>query len=187
MTELLTPQEIAKLTGFVWSRHQSQWLVEMGIPHRLDGKRILVSDDHVMRWLEGQDVSKESPPKPVHWSDYILQPDAHRYDAQVNDGPNVIGIYGLYSPDGELLYIGKANGVPHRINAHYWASQRGDQALFLWYSCLEVPLEILKGVEAAHIAALYPPRNFKLETSPCDFRDEMVKAIKQVWKVIDHE
>ena len=60
MTELLTPAEIAKLTGFVWNRHQSQWLVEMGIPHRMDGKRILVSHRHVDAWLEGRNMVRSN-------------------------------------------------------------------------------------------------------------------------------
>lgn len=49
--KLLTPDELARLTGFKWSRHQSDWLVEMGIPHRMDGKRVIVSQKHVDAWL----------------------------------------------------------------------------------------------------------------------------------------
>lgn len=52
--KLLTPDELARLTGFKWSRHQSDWLVEMGIPHRMDGKRVIVSQKHVDAWLEGR-------------------------------------------------------------------------------------------------------------------------------------
>jgi hypothetical protein len=54
--KLLTPDELAKLTGKAWSRHQSAWLVEQGIPHRMDGKRVLVSHRHVDQWLEGRSM-----------------------------------------------------------------------------------------------------------------------------------
>ena len=60
MTELLTPAELKQLTGLVWSRHQSQWLVEHGIPHRLDGKRIIVKHKHVDAWLEGRNMVRST-------------------------------------------------------------------------------------------------------------------------------
>lgn len=56
MTELLTPAEIAALTDCAWSRLQIKWLIEHGIPHRVDGKRILVSHKHVDQWLEGRNI-----------------------------------------------------------------------------------------------------------------------------------
>ena len=56
MSELLTQKEIAHLTNCAWSRHQSAWLTEQGIPHRVDGKRILVSHKHVDAWLEGRNM-----------------------------------------------------------------------------------------------------------------------------------
>jgi hypothetical protein len=185
--KLLTPDELAELTGKAWSRHQSAWLVEQGIPHRTDGRRVIVKSDHVLSWLESKDVSKEPPYTPPDWRDYILQPDAQRYDAKKHDGPSVTGIYALYDICGELLYIGKASDTYSRITNHLWAMGRGDQERFSAYSCLEVPSEILNGVEAAHIAALYPPRNFKLETSPCNFREAMTAEIKKIWKVVEVE
>lgn len=60
MTELLTPAEIAHLTGKLWSKHQSAWLVEQGIPHRMDGKRIIVSRRHVDAWLEGRSIVRSA-------------------------------------------------------------------------------------------------------------------------------
>lgn len=58
--KLLTPDEVADLTGKIWSRHQSAWLVEMGIPHRLDGRRVIVSQKHVDQWLEGRTMVRST-------------------------------------------------------------------------------------------------------------------------------
>ena len=57
---LLTPDELTRLTGKAWSRHQSDWLVEMGIPHRMDGKRVIVSQKHVDQWLEGRTMVRSN-------------------------------------------------------------------------------------------------------------------------------
>lgn len=185
MTELLTPKEIATLTGKLWSRHQALWLAEQGIPHRVDGNLVSVFRTHMRAWLEGRDVSKEPPPASRDWRDYILKPDATKYDLVGDHPTSVIGIYGLYSGD-ELLYIGKSTGVCHRIYAHKLAMRRGAQANFGAYCCLEVPLEMLADVEKAHIAALYPPRNFTLVLGAlCGWHDDMVAAIKKTWNVVE--
>lgn len=54
MSELYSPTEIHALTGYAWPKTQSAWLVEHGVPHRLDGKRVIVSRVHVQQWLEGR-------------------------------------------------------------------------------------------------------------------------------------
>ena len=57
---LLTPPELERLTGKIWSRHQAHWLVEQGIPHRVDGRRVIVSQRHVDAWLEGRTMVRSA-------------------------------------------------------------------------------------------------------------------------------
>jgi hypothetical protein len=54
MTEYLTPPELHSLTGYARATSQASWLKEHGIPHRLDGRRIIASRIHVQAWLEGR-------------------------------------------------------------------------------------------------------------------------------------
>lgn len=54
MTEFLTPQELHALTHYARYGQQSMWLKDKGIPHRVDGRRVIVSREHVRGWLEGR-------------------------------------------------------------------------------------------------------------------------------------
>jgi hypothetical protein len=54
MTEYLNPTELHTLTGYARATSQASWLKEHGIPHRLDGRRIIASRVHVQAWLEGK-------------------------------------------------------------------------------------------------------------------------------------
>jgi hypothetical protein len=54
VTEYLTPPELHQLTGYARATSQAAWLKEHAIPHRLDGRRIIVSRVHVQAWLEGR-------------------------------------------------------------------------------------------------------------------------------------
>lgn len=54
MTEYLISPELHTLTGYARPTSQATWLKEHGIPHRLDGRRIIVSRVHVQAWLEGR-------------------------------------------------------------------------------------------------------------------------------------
>ena len=56
MTEYLPPPELRDLTGCTSSAKQAAWLAAHGIPHRVDGKRVIVSREHVRAWLEGRTV-----------------------------------------------------------------------------------------------------------------------------------
>ncbi len=60
MSEYLSSSELHTLTGYARSGQQDGWLKEHGIPHRLDGKRIIVSREHVRAWLEGRTVASSS-------------------------------------------------------------------------------------------------------------------------------
>lgn len=56
MSEYLTTIELHQLTGYARGTSQSSWLLEHRIPHRLDGRRVIVSRMHVQAWLEGRTV-----------------------------------------------------------------------------------------------------------------------------------
>ena len=52
--EYLSNQELSRLTGGSENSHKSHWLKLRSIPHQQDGKRIIVSREHVRNWLEGK-------------------------------------------------------------------------------------------------------------------------------------
>lgn len=60
MSEYLPPPELHILTGYARSTAQAAWLAERAIPHRVDGKRVIVSRVHVQAWLEGRTVASSS-------------------------------------------------------------------------------------------------------------------------------
>ena len=52
--EYLSNQELSRLTGGCETSHKSNWLKQRCIPHQQDGKRIIVSREHVRDWLAGK-------------------------------------------------------------------------------------------------------------------------------------
>ena len=60
MSELLSVQERHELTGYARAGQQAQWMREHGIPHRLDGKRVIVSRVHVQSWLSGRTMASST-------------------------------------------------------------------------------------------------------------------------------
>lgn len=56
MTELLSSQDLHRLTGYARAHKQVEWLQGKGIPFRADGPRVIVSQRHVTNWLEGKTV-----------------------------------------------------------------------------------------------------------------------------------
>ncbi len=60
MPEYLPPLELHALTGFARAPAQADWLLRHGIPHRVDGKRVIVSRIHVQSWLEGRTVVRSN-------------------------------------------------------------------------------------------------------------------------------
>ena len=57
MSEYLNNSDLHTLTGFARPAKQAEWLKSSGIPHRVDGPRIIVAHVHVQRWLEGKHVT----------------------------------------------------------------------------------------------------------------------------------
>lgn len=58
--EYLPPTELHALTGYARHIAQANWLLEHGIPHRVDGRRVIVSRVHVQAWLEGRTVVRST-------------------------------------------------------------------------------------------------------------------------------
>lgn len=56
MSEFLTSPELHALTDYARAGQQSEWLKAKGIPFRQDGRRVIVSREHVRNWLEGRTV-----------------------------------------------------------------------------------------------------------------------------------
>jgi len=65
MSEFLSPQDLHTLTGYARPGKQAEWLKENGLPHRVDGSRVIVASRHVTSWLEGRTVVSSSGP---NWS-----------------------------------------------------------------------------------------------------------------------
>lgn len=65
MSEYLNPPDLHTLTGYARPGKQAQWLKDHGIPHRVDGARVIVSHVHVRSWLEGRTVVSSSG---IDWS-----------------------------------------------------------------------------------------------------------------------
>ena len=62
MSEYLDPAEVRTLTASCRVPAQANWLKENGIPHRLDGRRIIISRVHVQAWLEGRPTRSSNGP-----------------------------------------------------------------------------------------------------------------------------
>lgn len=52
--EFLNTEELQDLTGYKHAGPQDGWLTFRRIPHRVDGRRVIVSRAHVRDWLEGK-------------------------------------------------------------------------------------------------------------------------------------
>lgn len=62
-TEFLSKSEIESLTGYKRCTEQAEWLVHMGLPHRMDGRRLILSRSHVRLWLEGRPIVQSAGPR----------------------------------------------------------------------------------------------------------------------------
>jgi hypothetical protein len=61
--EFLDKPELHQLTGHARAAAQAQWLTSQGIPHLVDGNRVIVSRMHVRARLEGRSVVSSCEPK----------------------------------------------------------------------------------------------------------------------------
>lgn len=62
MNEYLAPAELHTLTAASHASKQAAWLKDHGIPHLVDGRRIIVSRLHVQAKLEGKSTPMRSGP-----------------------------------------------------------------------------------------------------------------------------
>lgn len=60
MSEFLSQPELYTLTGYARAGQQSDWLKTKGIPFRQDGRRVIISREHVRNWLEGRTLVTSS-------------------------------------------------------------------------------------------------------------------------------
>jgi hypothetical protein len=57
MSEYLSKTDLHQLTGYARPLKQTAWLKASGIPHRVDGCRVIVAHSHVKDWLAGKSVT----------------------------------------------------------------------------------------------------------------------------------
>lgn len=61
--EFLSKSEIESLTGYKRVSDQAEWLVGMGVVHRMAGRRLIISREHVRLWLAGKPVRQSEGPR----------------------------------------------------------------------------------------------------------------------------
>ncbi len=63
-TEFLTATEVRQLTpGAAGAVAQAQALTALGLPHRVVGRRVLISRHHLREWLAGRPVAPSRRPR----------------------------------------------------------------------------------------------------------------------------
>lgn len=67
-SEFLSSDELHDLTGYSQPVKQAPWLRDQGIPHRVDGRRIIVSRHHAREWLAGRAVVTPAEPDFSHFN-----------------------------------------------------------------------------------------------------------------------
>jgi hypothetical protein len=60
LSEFLSVDELRDLTGAARATKQAAWLKDQSIPHRLVGRRVIISREHVRSWLAGRNVPRSS-------------------------------------------------------------------------------------------------------------------------------
>ena len=180
MSEYLSPVEMHTLTGYARSGQQGDWLKEHSIPHRQDGKRVIVSREHVR---EAQYAEEMLSLLSGEIDQYIVRPDTQRFErATYPTNGEFAGIYILFDGDGYLNYVGQSVGVGYRNLQHHWSVGTKQRRPFTEYAALEVPDLLRLNLEIAHIYALEPPEN-GMPRVQWDRHDEAVKLIKEAWGI----
>ena len=62
MNEYLSATELHSLTDYAQASKQAHWLKDHGIPHMLDGRRVIVSRVHVQARIEGRSTPTNTGP-----------------------------------------------------------------------------------------------------------------------------
>lgn len=117
---------------------------------------------------------------PLVWGGYIIRPDDEKFSSY-RGFPNEPGIYGMYTKDQDLIYIGRSVAIASRLRQHARRTffQGGDPS---FYSYRLVPECAIMAVEVAHIKALGPRENQFMEVGGCLLREPMTPAVAHVWR-----
>ena len=118
-----------------------------------------------------------NPPEIHQLTGYVLGPDAKTHKRGEYPGG---GIYMLFAGDGELLYIGQSMNVGYRVVQHHWATRRNERRHFAGFTMLDVPVELMRHIECAHIHALSPSENHRPRPD-WEHHDLLVRLVKQAW------
>lgn len=124
-------------------------------------------------------MKRKPIPGPEVWGEYIIRPTDERL-ASIGDAPNSPGIYAYYSQDGDLMYIGRSTSIINRLKQHRdetWFSS-GRPAC---YSFRLVPMDVLPGVEMAHVKTLAPFENRSAEARSLPYWDAFCAEIAKCW------
>lgn len=120
-------------------------------------------------------------------SEYLSGPELHRFVLGPDAEPHCIGdypgggVYMLFAASGQLLYIGQSRDVGYRIIQHRWAARRRERLPFAEFTMVDVPEDLMRHVECAHIHALTPPENC-LPAPYWSRHAELVEIIKNAWR-----
>ncbi len=140
-------------TAFIWSQ----------IVRLLEKQEGLSSFDDLLKWMDTSS-SSASPSKTAR--EYPMAKDCRQ------DLPTCPGIYRMFRSNGDLLYIGKAKSLKHRVNSYFRQREKHSehilemlsQAKSLTFSVTKTALEAaLK--ESDEIKVLAPPFNISLRLS----------------------
>jgi hypothetical protein len=111
------------------------------------------------------------------WASYIVGHDLE-VAAFGEEHPVDAGVYFMFAPDAQLLYVGQSLGIAYRLSQHFW---RGRKCAH--FGAVAVPGDLMLPVETAYIHALTPPLNRLYKTPPYpDMHEKMVKAIQEAWE-----
>jgi hypothetical protein len=114
------------------------------------------------------------------WRCHLIVPTTKKHP--LNEfAPDVSGIYGLYSKEGALRYIGKSIGLERRIRDHWNDSMYGRRSKFYAWSCVPIPKEHMTDIETAHIVGLQTIDNKRFDYSKNTNHMDMVDAIRAAW------
>ncbi len=139
-------------TAFIWHH----------IVKLLEEKKGITRLNDLMEWLESP---HSLPISSKHVREYPME---KRFRQDLPDKP---GIYRMYRPTGDLLYIGKAKSLKHRINSYFHKHSRHaehilemlSQAKSLSYTVTQTALEAAIR-ESDEIKCFSPPYNRALRS-----------------------
>jgi hypothetical protein len=121
-------------------------------------------------------------PDPLEWGAYLLRPDMDLQPME-RQPPMVCAVYGLFSAEGRLVYVGQTIQLPLRIKQHRVDSLRGLRGKFARYGYRVAPEHMLRDFEIAHIHALKPEQNYAYERPEWEPHEEMAGALRSMWGV----